>query len=155
MRLAVLFLALFSGCGAFAVQRMDSTTWQTFNETWNESMKLQLVWIKHRRNEIRLRMQLTNLYEEPISFDAQSIKMLFNGEEGELVKGAPGWTLAGGESKVATLEWDYHGDEKIKAEGGAEITVQPHRIVEAERTDLPPARIAVTITTIAGAQQRY
>ena len=156
MRLAVLSLALLaplSGCGAFAVQRMDPTTWQTFNESWNESMKVQLVWIKHRADEIRLRVELTNLYEDPISFDAKAIKLLFNGEEGNLVKGKPDFTLEGGESMVATLWWDY--DTSIKAEGGAEITVQPHRMVEEERTDLPPARMSVTITTIAGDQQRY
>jgi len=146
MRYAVLLAFL---CCCSAIQRYEPGTWQTFNGEWNESLKLQLVSIRNRGDELTVKLRLTNMYADPVEFGAGGVVFTYNGVKGRLVSGEPDRVIIGGETREQTLRFVY--DKVLKPEGAVEIVVLPNR----GETPLPPATLRVTVTTIAGQSTRY
>lgn len=148
MRCAVFWVVLFVGCSS-ATQRFDQRTWQTFNGEWNESLKLQLLSIRNRGDELTVKLRLTNRYSDPVEFGPGGVVLRYNGVKGRLVSGEPDRVILGGEACEQTLR--YAWEKVVSPEGAVEIVVLPNR----GEVPLPPATLSVTVTTIAGESTRY
>jgi hypothetical protein len=146
LRPAILsFGLLLAAC--YGRANYDPVTWSVYNQPGDQALRLQLKQIKHRGDEVYVKIDVTNLYAEAVTLDAGSIRFVFNGIEGRLID-PDTVELLGGELRKFKLQFNY--DTVLPAEGAAEISVHA---VGADGEVLPPATLLVTVTTVAGQQE--
>jgi hypothetical protein len=147
LRPAILtFGLLLAAC--YGRANYDPVTWSVYNEPGDQALRLQLKQIKHRGDEVHVKLDLTNLYAEPVTLDAAAIRVVFNGIAGRLID--PDATeLIGGETRSYKLQFNY--EKVLPPEGAVEVSVHAKA---PDGSELPQATLLVTVTTLAGQQER-